>query len=1185
MHFLRLICCRWLAVAAFMLPHAADCQDAAAPAILIHDGGMEREYHLALDEISVLKGEQRETEKLVAASVADLRDKVKAARQREKSARHPGVVELVAYEKDARRSNVTRRVITSKLVIQCVPGADVREVAAGLGIKLDAFPPYAPGMAIVEAATAEDALDVMPRLREHPKVVRADVLLARWRTKKWIPNDPQFGQQWHLRNTTQNGGALWIDANVTPVWDTYRGAGITIGIIDEGVQYTHPDIQPNYNTDIDYDFNGKDADPAPVDLSAESHGTACTGVAAARGNNGLGVCGVACESTVAGFRLIAAACTDQDEADAFALHNDVIHIKSNSWGCADDGETVDGPGVLAKAALQTGTTTGRAGRGTIYVFAGGNGYDFNDNSNYDGYANSIYTIAVGAVSDDGFQSYYSEPGANLRVCAPSNGGLHNEGIVTTDVTGDGGYNSASSGADDLTDRNYTKTFGGTSSACPVVSGICALMLQANPTLGWRDVQEILMRSARQVHHTDSDWITNAAGIHFNHKYGAGLVDAQAAVTLAQNWVNLGPQVTTQVAQTGLSVAIPDDNSTGISRTFNVTSANLRVEHVTVTININHTNRGDLEVVLTSPSGTVSRLAEQHPDPGDNYANWTFSSVRHWGETGAGNWTLKICDRNPGVTGTLTAATLNVYGSTVAGARVVPTLATLVAETNLPANSAADPGERVTYGIGLKNIGAANAVNLTATLLNVGGVTSTGSPLNYGSLTAGGGAVTRTFSFTTGGACGASSKLVLRLEDGGTFIGYATLQIPLGVKSVTTFTGGAITIRDRNTASPYPATLSASGIAGRVQCIRPTLTGFSHTYPRDVTVYLGGPDTLNVALFTDATTTPVTNSNYTFDDNAQTFFPRSGATVSGSYRPWDYGYFTTGSAAAFTGEPAADERGFTLGEFNGLNANGTWRLYVKDGYKGDSGTINSWKIEVTAVGCTDNIYLASQTVSGSEASGNIRVYVTRTGGTEGSATVQYATSPVTATAGVDYTPVSGTLTFAAGETSRWIDIPISNDATIEPDETLRVTLSSPGGNATLGSITTCTVTILNDDHTALETWRLTHFNSIADLGDGADLNDYDHDGIVNLLEYAFGLDPKQNSAGQLPQIQRVGGSYVMTFAQPAGVGGITYGAEWSPSLLPGSWTAIPDAPSGNQHTFSMPAGTAPRRFMRLKVTRP
>ena len=135
------------------------------------------------------------------------------------------------------------------------------------------------------------------------------------------------------------------------------------------------------------------------------------------------------------------------------------------------------------------------------------------------------------------------------------------------------------------------------------------------------------------------------------------------------------------------------------------------------------------------------------------------------------------------------------------------------------------------------------------------------------------------------------------------------------------------------------------------------------------------------------------------------------------------------------------------------------------------------------------------------------------------------------------------------------------------------------------MTTGTVTILDHDPTALETWRLTHFGDVADAGDGADLNDYDHDGIVNLLEFAFGLDPKQNSAGQLPQVQRVGGNYVMTFTQPVGVGGITYGAEWSPSLLPGSWTAIPDAPSGNQHTFSIPADSAPRRFMRLKVTRP
>ena len=96
------------------------------------------------------------------------------------------------------------------------------------------------------------------------------------------------------------------------------------------------------------------------------------------------------------------------------------------------------------------------------------------------------------------------------------------------------------------------------------------------------------------------------------------------------------------------------------------------------------------------------------------------------------------------------------------------------------------------------------------------------------------------------------------------------------------------------------------------------------------------------------------------------------------------------------------------------------------------------------------------------------------------------------------------------------------------------------------------------------------------------NDSDHDGMTDLVEYAFGLTGS-NSGSQLPQARKIGDNYVVQFTQPAGVTGITYGAEWSTTLLPGSWTDIPDTGSGSEHLFSVPADAAPSLFMRLKVT--
>ncbi len=119
--------------------------------------------------------------------------------------------------------------------------------------------------------------------------------------------------------------------------------------------------------------------------------------------------------------------------------------------------------------------------------------------------------------------------------------------------------------------------------------------------------------------------------------------------------------------------------------------------------------------------------------------------------------------------------------------------------------------------------------------------------------------------------------------------------------------------------------------------------------------------------------------------------------------------------------------------------------------------------------------------------------------------------------------------------------------------------------------------------SLEIWRQTHFGSPADSGDGANSNDFDKDGIPNLLEFAFGLHPKQNSAGLLPKPQSTGGNLVLTFTQPAAVNGITYGAEWSPSMAPGSWQSLTNTGTPPQHTFSTPIDGNMKKFVRLKVT--
>lgn len=118
-------------------------------------------------------------------------------------------------------------------------------------------------------------------------------------------------------------------------------------------------------------------------------------------------------------------------------------------------------------------------------------------------------------------------------------------------------------------------------------------------------------------------------------------------------------------------------------------------------------------------------------------------------------------------------------------------------------------------------------------------------------------------------------------------------------------------------------------------------------------------------------------------------------------------------------------------------------------------------------------------------------------------------------------------------------------------------------------------------TTIGAWQQIHFGTGSD---GGDLDDCEKDGLPNLVEYAFEFDPKSSSAGLLPAPQLANGDLVIRFGQPAGVGGILYGAEWSSTLLPGSWIPIADSGELPEHVFRVPVVGKPRLYMRLTVTR-
>jgi kexin len=324
------------------------------------------------------------------------------------------------------------------------------------------------------------------------------------------------------------------------------------------------------------------------------------------------------------------------------------------------------------------------------------GWSCIDNSNYDGQANNRGVIAVGAVDDQGKQAVYSESGANLWVASPggewctNNSTGNSHAITTTDLTGNAGDNTATTaGTSDYTNQNYTKCMNGTSAATPGVAGVVALVLAANPNLGWRDVRIILAQSARQNDPNDvAGWQTNGAVYHFNHKYGFGVVNAEAAVTAAKSYgtnvatektyiaaspSNLGLVITdltnaaSPPAATTSTITVPDASTTGIGS----------IEWVEITVTAtapspqadpNIFYSGDYDITLTSPDTTVSHLAEAHYCAGTNgactlqYSGWVFGSAAHLGEAPVGAWTLTVKDGSlRGGNGTLDSWQLKFYG--------------------------------------------------------------------------------------------------------------------------------------------------------------------------------------------------------------------------------------------------------------------------------------------------------------------------------------------------------------------------------------------------------------------------------------------------------------------------------------------------------------------------------------------
>ncbi|XP_042329900.1 proprotein convertase subtilisin/kexin type 7 [Sceloporus undulatus] len=504
-------------------------------------------------------------------------------------------------------------------------------------------------------------------LAQHGRVRwHAEQRLLKRSKRSLIFNDPKYPQQWHLNNRKSPG----MDINVTGVWErNVTGQGVTVVVVDDGVEHTIEDIQPNYSPEGSYDLNSNDPDPMPHpdEENGNHHGTRCAGEIAAVSNNSFCAVGVAYGSRIAGIRVLDGPLTDSMEAVAFNKHYQINDIYSCSWGPDDDGKTVDGPHQLGKAALQHGVMAGRRGFGSIFVVASGNGGHHNDNCNYDGYANSIYTVTIGAVDEMGYMPFYAEECASMLAVTFSGGDKLMRSIATTDWDLQRG-------------TGCTEGHTGTSAAAPLAAGMIALMLQVRPCLTWRDVQHLIVFTATKYEDHRASWDTNSAGLSHSHQHGFGLLNAWRLVNAAKGgrrqhiflmanapycpYGQLGARMAVVGAWCGVHVFLFPPLS--------VTEADLdlsgmrTLEHVAVMVTITHPRRGNLDIRLVCPSGMKSLIGtprSMDSDPG-GFVDWTFSTVRCWGEEAQGIYRLWIRDVGDEVlrAGVLKQWQLTLYGS-------------------------------------------------------------------------------------------------------------------------------------------------------------------------------------------------------------------------------------------------------------------------------------------------------------------------------------------------------------------------------------------------------------------------------------------------------------------------------------------------------------------------------------------
>lgn len=525
----------------------------------------------------------------------------------------------------------------------------------------------------------------------------------------FVHGDPLADYSWFIHNTAQTSFSVssalpGIDINMLNlIRNGYTGRDIRVLVSDTGADFSHEDLYQNLDLVSSYNYH----DPSSLPLDNHGHGTAVAGIIAAMSSNNIGGRGIASEAQIVVRNFLTSFQTSEVLMDQASADVDVFNYSYSDFShnyLASDEDYLQ--------LLHWGATHLRDGKGAVYVKAAGNDYT-NKIIGYAGQAHTILPhnanlpqdnestdlIVVGAINANGVKASYSNAGSNLWVSAPggeADFGAGHPAILTTDINGcDNGFSLFTEYAINAFEYghalnpfcDYTSTMNGTSAATPIVSGIVALMLEANPDLSSRDVKYILAKTAKKIdsnfsstmhpssnldllgYEYESPWMQNSAGFWFHNWYGFGLVDATAAVEMAANYTNYLPEQIKHTQSFTPNLSIPDEDPNGVVFNFSMTPART-LEHIVLELDIEADSEphygypGEVGVEIISAQGQKSILLNinnsQLTGSRSHYRKLRLLTNAFYGVPTSGNWQIRFIDGSQYLTGSVKRIIIESY---------------------------------------------------------------------------------------------------------------------------------------------------------------------------------------------------------------------------------------------------------------------------------------------------------------------------------------------------------------------------------------------------------------------------------------------------------------------------------------------------------------------------------------------